>query len=212
MRARILLLLALSACNTQLVDSPDSGPASVRERLSEAPTRLLWNADESAGTITVERRLGGGTWETGLVDLRIAHGEIVTSADPATGDITIEKLSFALEDIAIPASVFNREASLSHVRAQLTAPSLATTTWTSEDAAHLRASLDLSFTWALTVEGTTAELGAPDLPPVAIAIDVTGDGSYVRADVDAGASGELWSWAGLIKLQDLNLVLRGETL
>lgn len=172
---------------------------------------MLWNAGESAGTITVQRRLGGGAWEAGLVDLAIDQGEVVASADPATGNITIEKLSFMLEDIIIPASVFNREASLSKVRAELSAPALVTTTWSSDDAAHLSASLDLTFSWALTVEGNTAELGAPDLPPVQLEIEISGDGSVVHADVDAGAAGELWSWAGLVKLENLTLVLSGKT-
>jgi hypothetical protein len=172
---------------------------------------MLWTASESAGTITVQRRLGGGAWEAGLVDLAIDQGEIVASADPVTGEITIERLSFQLEDIAIPASVFNREASLSKVRAELMAPVQVETAWSSDDAAHLTASLDLSFSWALTVNGSTAELGAPDLPPVQLQIDVTGNGSTVHVDVDAGASGELWSWAGLVKLEDLRLVLSGVT-
>ena len=38
------------------------------------------------------------------------------------------------------------------------APVVATTAWADEDSAHLSASLDLSFSWALTVEGNTAEL------------------------------------------------------
>lgn len=211
MRAGNLLLVCLAACNTQVVDSPESPPATVRERLSQDGARMLWNAGDSAGAITVQRRLGGGAWEAGLVDLKIHQGEVVASADPETGAITIEKLSFQLEDIAIPASVFNREASLSKVRAELTAPAHVDTVWTNDDAAHLTASLDLAFSWALTVNGGTAELGAPDLPPVQLVIDLTGNGSVVHVDVDAGARGELWSWAGLVKLEDLTLVLSGAT-
>ena len=194
-----------------MVDSAESPPASVRERLETDPPRLLWNAGESAGSITVQRRLGGGAWEAGLADLAIDQGEIVTSADADTGEVTIEKLSFTLKDIEIPATVFNRQASLSRVRGELAAPAIVKTAWANDNDVQLTAALDLSFSWALTVEGNTAELGAPDLPPVTLAIHVTGDGSYVRADVDAGAAGELWSWAGLVKLENLNLVLGGET-
>lgn len=194
-----------------MVDSAEPPPESVRERLMTDPPRLLWNAGESAGSITVQRRLGGGAWEAGLADLAIDQGEIVTSADPDTGEVTIEKLSFTLEDIEIPATVFNRQASLSNVRAELAAPAVVTTAWANDNDVQLTAALDLSFSWALTVEGNTAELGAPDLPPVTLGIHVTGDGSYVHADVDAGAAGELWSWAGLVKLENLNLVLSGET-
>ena len=211
MRVGSLLLVCLAACNTQVVDSAESPPASVRERLSEDGARMLWNAGDSAGTITVQRRLGGGAWEAGLVDLKIDQGEVVASADPVTGTITIERLTFQLEDIAIPESVFNREAALSKVRAQLRAPAIVETVWSSDDAAHLTASLDFVLSWALTVNGSTADLGAPDFPPFQLQIDVTGDGADVHVDVDAGASGELWSWAGLLKLEDLHLVLSGAT-
>ena len=170
---------------------------------------MLSTAD-SAGTITAERRIAGDTWETGLVDLRIDQGEVVASADDA-GTITIEKLSFNLAPIAIPASVFNREAALTDVRVELVEPVVTTTTWTDDDQAQLRATLDLELSWALTIGGSTSHLGSPDLPPVTVEVDVVGDGSFVHADVRAVAAGELWSWANLIKLHDLNLVLAADT-
>jgi len=210
MRRESLLLVVLAACNTETADSPESQPASVRERLATSEARLLLSAPNSAGTITIQRKVAGG-WETGLADLKIDQGEVVATADDATGDITIQKLSLVLEPIEIPASVFNREASLSHVRAELTKPAVVTTTWTDDNTAHLTTTLDLEFAWSLTVEGNTSGLGAPDLPPLTVSIDVTGDGSSVHADVDAGAGGELWSWAGLIKLEDLALTLSAET-
>ena len=211
MRSASLLLVVLSACNTEIVDPPASGPASVRERLVETATRLMISDADSAGTITVQRKLAGGEWETGLVNLSIDQGEVVASADPESGGITIEKFSLALDPIEIPRSVFNREASLSHVRAELNRPALVTTTWSDDNTAHLTTTLELAFSWSLTVEGNTSGLGAPELPPLTLSIDVSGDGSIVHADIDAGAGGELWSWAGLLKLQDLSLVLAAET-
>jgi hypothetical protein len=195
-----------------MVDAPERPPASVRERLVEQPTRLMISTAESAGTITAERRVSGSTWETGLVDLQIDQGEVVASADAATGNVTIESLSFTLKPIAIPETVFNRAAQLSNVRGVLKAPARVMTAWADDDSAHLGASLDLAFSWALTVDSNTIDLGEPDLPPVSIDIELTGDGSFVHADVKAGAAGELWSWAGLIKLEDLHLVLAAETL
>ncbi len=156
-------------------------------------------------------RVSGSTWESGLVDLQIDSGEVIASADKATGNVTLETLSFTLKPIEIPPSVFNRAAQLSRVRGVLKAPVAVTTTWVDDDTAHLSASLDLGFSWALTVDGNTIDLGEPDLPPVSVEVDVTGDGSFVHADVKAGAAGELWSWAGLIKLEDLHLVLGAET-
>jgi hypothetical protein len=173
-------------------------------------TRLILSAEDSAGTITVQRKISGG-WETGLADLSVDFGEVAASADPITGEVTIEKLSIALEPIEIPASVFNREASLSHVRAELERPAVVKTTWIDDNTAHLTATLDLAFAWSLTVEGNTSGLGAPDLPPLALEIDVTGNGAVVHAEVHAGAGGELWSWAGLLKLEDLVLTLAAET-
>lgn len=211
MRASALLLVSFAACNSEMADSPESAPASVHERLVESETRLLLSPSDSAGAITVERKVAGGGWEAGLADLKVDQGEVVATADPTSGDITIEKLSIALEPIEIPKSVFNREASLSHVRAELAAPSLVKTTWLDANTAHLTATLDLDFSWSLTVEGNTSGLGAPDLPPLTLEIDVTGDGEVVHADVHAGAGGELWSWAGLLKLSDLSLTLAAET-
>jgi hypothetical protein len=49
------------------------------------------------------------------------------------------------------------------------------------------------------------------IPAGQLAIEISGDGSVVHADVDAGAAGELWSWAGLVKLENLTLVLSGKT-
>jgi hypothetical protein len=206
-----LFLVCFAACSTDVVESSAPPPASVRARLVEdTMTRLILSAEDSAGTITVQRKISGG-WETGLADLAVDFGEVVASADPVTGEVTIEKLSIALEPIEIPASVFNREASLSHVRAELETPAIVKTTWTDDNTAHLTAMLDLAFSWSLTVEGNTSGLGAPDLPPLALEIEVTGNGSVVRAHVDAGAGGELWSWAGLLKLEDLALTLAAQT-
>jgi hypothetical protein len=210
MRAGSLLLLVLFGCNTSIVDGPENPPDSVRQRLTEGETRLLFSTADSAGTITAHRRISGSDWESGLVDLKIDQGEVAATAD-AAGAITIERLAIKLAPIAIPASVFNREAALTNVRAELAAPAVITTTWTDDDTAHLSAALDLHFSWALTVEGNTSVLGEPDLPPVNLEIDVTGDGSFVHADVRAGAGGELWAWAGLIKLSDLSLVLGADT-
>lgn len=209
MRLVLPSLALFAACTSPLADAPDPPPASVRARLAEDGARLLMSAPDSAGTVMVQRKITNG-WETGLADLAVEFGELAISADDA-GDVSIEALSIALEPIEIPASVFNREAQLSHVRATLARPARVTTTWADDDTARLSATLDLAFAWSLTVEGNTSGLGAPDLPPLALAIEVTGDGTVVRASIRAGANGELWSWAGLIRLQDIALVLAAET-
>ena len=210
MRLGCVLLLVLSACNPQEAPSAP-GPESVRARLTASDTRLMFSAADSAGTVTAQRRVAGETCETGLVDLVLDQGEVVASADD-DGDVTIEKLSFTLAPIAIPHSVFDRDAALANVRVELVTPAVAATTWTDDDAARLSATLDLKLSWALRIDTTTSPLGSPDLPPVTVEVELGGDGSFVHADVRAIAAGELWSWANLIKLQDLNLVLAADTL
>ncbi|MDQ3368020.1 MAG: hypothetical protein M3680_21550 [Myxococcota bacterium] len=212
MRAGLLLLLLLvsAACNTQSADALAAGPASVRERLTAGDTRLLLSPRESAGTITVQRKIAGGTWETGLVDLAVDNGELVASAD-ASGVITLERFAVALAPITIPPAVFGRDASLSNVRAELEAPVVVTTTWVDDDEARATATFELAFSWALTVEGSTAQLGSPDLPPVTVELGITGDGTFVHAELRAAATGELWSWAGLVKLGDLHLIVGAAT-
>ncbi len=46
--------------------------------------------------------------------------------------------------------------------------------------------------------------------PVAIAL--SGDGAHVDATLSARASGAVWSWAGLLELDDLELALDAATL
>ncbi|MEO7092145.1 MAG: hypothetical protein ABI175_02765, partial [Polyangiales bacterium] len=75
------------------------------------------------------------------------------------------------------------------------------------DEVHLQANLDLALSWELTLDGTPAPLGSPKLPLVPVEIVLTGDGEHVSAELHAHAPGELWSWAGLVKLSELQLVL-----
>ncbi|HLL23409.1 MAG TPA: hypothetical protein VK427_14830 [Kofleriaceae bacterium] len=211
MRLACLLVLLVSACTTEPANpASEAHVESVRDRLARGSTRLLLSREDSAGTITARRKIIGG-WQTGLVDLAIDQGALVVSADPETGGITIEALSLTLEDIPIPRDVFDRPAWLSHARAMLAAPARVATTWITHDDAHLETELELTVSWALTVDGITAELGGPQLPAVRVAIELGGNGGFVHAHVKAGALGELWSWAGLVKLEDLNLVLTADT-
>lgn len=170
----------------------------------------MLSTDASAGTITAQRRVAGDMWETGLVDLRFDQGEVIASAN-ADGKITIDSLSFTLHPIAIPRSVFNRDAWFSNVRAVLMSPASAETTWTDDNEARVRATLDVKLSWAITIETSTSPLGSPDLPPLTVDVDVTGDGAFIHAGVRALAAGELWSWANVIALHDLNLVLAADT-
>lgn len=207
MRYGLLLLLVSSACNTDLGAAPEvSAPASVRERL-EDQTRLLVTAPSSGGAITAERHVSGGEWVGGTVDLLIDNGELLVSSDSAT-TLTVDGLQVSFKPLQIPPGVFGgKDAQLTHVRIDLKNELRAPAEWVSDDEVHFQANLDLALAWELTLDGTPAPLGSPKLPLVPVEIVLTGNGEQVTAEISAHAPGELWSWANLVKLSELQLVL-----
>lgn len=207
MRYGLLILVVSSACNTDLPTGPEvSPPASVRERL-EDQTQLLVSATASGGVITAEHHVSGGAWMGGTVDLLIENGELLVSSD-VEDTLSIDGLQVSFKPLQIPAGVFgSKDAQLTHVRIDLKTDLRAPAEWISDDEVHLQASLDLALAWELTLDGTPAPLGSPKLPLVPVEIVLTGNGEQITAEVSAHAPGELWSWAGLVKLSELQLVL-----
>jgi hypothetical protein len=207
MRYGILLLLVTSACNTDLASAPEvSPPATVRERL-EDQTRLLVTAASSGGAITAERHVAGGEWTGGTVDLLIENGELLVSSD-TRNTLTVDGLQVVFKPLQIPAGVFGgKDAQLTHVRIDLKNDLRAAAEWVTDNEVHLQANLDIALSWELTLDGTPAPLGSPKLPLVPVEIVLTGDGEHVSAELSMHAPGELWSWAGLVKLSELQLVL-----
>ena len=172
-------------------------------------TRLLLSSPDSAGSLTAERHVHEG-WMAGLVDLAIDNGELIVTADDAT--LTIDKLAVSFLPLDIPAEVFGGHmAQIKDLRVELAHPVTAPATWTSEDEVHVNAMLDVKLSWALALDGSPAPLGSPKLPSVPVEIVVTGDGEHVHAEVHASASGELWSWANLVRVSDLSLILGAST-
>jgi hypothetical protein len=207
MRYGLLLLLVSSACNTDLASPPEvSPPATVRERL-EDQTQLLVTAASSGGAITAERHVSGGEWTGGTVDLVIENGELLVSSD-ARNALTVDGLQVSFKPLQIPAGVFGgKDAQLTHVRIDLKTELRAAAEWVNDNEVHLQANLDIALSWELALDGTPAPLGSPKLPLVPVEIVLTGNGEQVTAELHAHAPGELWSWAGLVKLSELQLVL-----
>jgi len=203
MRALVLSVL-LAACTS----TAPTEPVSMRDRLA-AETHLFVTTGDSAGAITAQLRTADG-WEDGVVDLQLAGGELVTRAAPG-GAIALTSVQLELQTIAIPATLTGHEASLTRPRLELTAPATAAATWTGDDSAELEVELALQLSWALTVDGVGVQVGAPRLPPLPVKLQLTGDGARVTADLRIHVAGELWSWANLVKLSDLELVLGADT-
>lgn len=205
MRVVALLLVMVAACGPH--DSSLAEPASMRERLA-AETHLYVMPAGSAGAVTAQLRTTSG-WDNGLVDLRLESGQLVARAAEG-GAIRLTTVEFGLSDILIPASVIGHEAVLHRPHLALVAPTDATAAWSGDDSAAATAMLDLALSWSVTVDGNALPLGAPDLPALPVTIALIGDGGRVTAELRLHVAGTLWSWADLIQLSDLDLVLGAE--
>jgi hypothetical protein len=206
MRAYPLLLLC--ACSAE-VDSISDPPSSVRERLEREDTALVIRSADSAGAITAMRKTGED-WSAGLVDLAIVDGEIVTSAG-TDGAITLERLAISIGPIEVPSSVLGYEVALTDVHVETLEPVRVETSWRGDNDARGTLAIDLELQWSLTHHGSTSPLGAPDLPPVPVELLLSGNAAAVNAELRVHAPGELWSWADLIRLEDLSLILAATT-
>ncbi|TMQ05100.1 MAG: hypothetical protein E6J90_46640 [Deltaproteobacteria bacterium] len=201
----VLLLLAIAACASH---EPATEPASVREQLA-SDTHLYIAAGDSAGAVTAQMKTATG-WNNGLVDLKLDSGQLVARAAPS-GAILITTVELGFEDIAIPASLIGHEAVLRRPHLHLTAPAEATTTWAGNDAAEATATLALELSWSIAVDGVALPIAAPTLPPLPVKLQLTGAGARITAELRLHVAGELWSWADLMKLSDLDLVLGADT-
>lgn len=209
MRASLaLVLLATGACATSSV--PESEPAahSVRERLAQ-PTRLYIAPGTSTGEIMASRYTHDG-WVSGTTALTVETGELHAVVDN-DGKLAVTGLDIGVDDIAIPQDVFGKPASLTNVKVTLPYASLADVTWQNENDATLTLTLALDLDWDLSVNGAVSPLGTQHLPPVTVTTELTGDGQHVDASLSLDATGELWSWAGLFKLTELQLDLAAAT-
>jgi len=205
MRTLLTYSVLLAACGPEPVSDP---AGSVRERLSREPTILEISQPDSAGAITASRKTSEG-WVPGLADLRIDGGELVLSTE---GDVlALEDFRLEVGPIQIPETVLGYPLELTDIQLSLRDRTKVVGTWPSEDEAHGSASIELLLEWSLVNHGTTSPLGSPDLPPVPVELSVTGSGDHVHAEARVSAPGELWKWANVFRLEDLSLVISGDT-
>jgi hypothetical protein len=200
MRATLLSLFLLG-CGDDLVLQPS--PTTLREHLA-TETSLVVSPPASTGGITAERRTTTG-WEAGFVELGVAGGDVAVLAEPS-GTLLVQELALDLVPIEIPSSVIGRSARLIDVHVALVAPTRVPATWVDDDEGRATASLQLELSWALEIDGATSPIGSPRLPLIPVTLRLTG-GARVEAEIRVEAMGPLWSWADLVRLEDLTLVL-----
>ncbi len=208
MRTFLALTVFAAACTS---NSPAGGPTydSVRERLADAPTRMVVGTDGSSGSITARRWTPTG-WVEGTTEVTIESGELVAKADES-GRLTIEKASVSLAPIEIPEEVFHKPAQLDDVRLTLTDAATADATWTGDDDVTATFTLELDFDWSIAIDGKKTPLGTQHLPPVTVDLMLTGGGDHVDASFAMHADGELWNWADLLKMTSLDLSVSAAT-
>ena len=208
MRFLLALTLFASACTS---DPPtgDAGYDSVRDRLSDGPTRLFVGQDASSGSITARRWTTNG-WLEGVTAVTVEAGELSAKVD-ARGTLTVDKLVIELAPIEIPEDVFKKPAQLDDVRISLATPASAMATWAGDDDATATLTMMLDFDWAIRVNGGKTPLATQHLPPIMIDVALTGAGDHVDAAMSVHAAGELWNWAGLLEMRSLDLTLAAGT-
>lgn len=202
-----LTLFAAAACTSNA--PAGSSYDSVRDRMSDGPTRLYVGPAGSTGSITARRWTPSG-WVEGVTPVTIESGELAAKID-ARGKLTLDTFAVGLAPIDVPEDVFKKPAQLDDVRVTLTKPTSADVTWTSDDDATATLTLDLDFDWSIVVNGGKTPLGTQHLPPVTIDVTLTGGGDHVDASISMQANGELWNWAGLLEMTALELSLAAET-
>jgi hypothetical protein len=207
MRAELLLLI-FTAC-TDSMSSPVEPPTSLKDELA-TPTRLLVTT-ASTGGITAQRWSSDG-WVMGHVDLAITDGELVATLD-TSDHLVVTKLDIGFATISIPSSVIGTPTQLTNVRLSLDGKPVAatTTTWADADDASAAMPFDATLSWSLETGGTTTPLGSQSIPNLGATLTLAGDGASATSTVVIAAMGDVWTWAGLVKLSDLSLTLDAST-
>lgn len=191
-------------------DDAPPPPNSVRDRLTTDRSTRLDVGAQVAGQIGAMERSGDG-WTSTTVPLSITSGAIEMSAgDDGALALSVATVDFA--SIAIPPSVIDGNAKLTHIELRLANPPVAlAATWQDDDHATVDATLDLALDWTFEANGGSFALGPQALPAVPVTLALSGDGEHVELTASLAQSGPVWSWASLIEFDDLALTLDAST-
>lgn len=202
------LVVVLVGCASPAPDpGPTPAPGSVRAALVDAGAALAVSP-RSGGEVTA--RVWRGGWQAGQVDLAVAGGDLLLSAD-RDGRLRVDELALALAPVPLPDEVFGQPARLTDLAVELAADAApAPTRWFGGDAATADVTLDLRLRWSLDTDGRVTPLGPVTLTDLPVALAIDGTPAAIHATVGLRADGTLWSWAHLVELADLTLALDAE--
>jgi hypothetical protein len=207
-RLMVCVLVLGGGCAEARLGDATSSASSVRERLERAPVVLTVASATSAGGMTAQHRIPGG-WDAGFVDLAIDGGSLELGL--YDGTLSLNDVRLELAPIEIPESLLGHPVRLTDIRLDLASSAITVPRWISPDEGRAELELELDLEWSLENRGTTSPLGAPALPRIPVELVLTGSGANVTAELRARVPGEVWSWADLIKFEDLTLILDART-
>jgi hypothetical protein len=209
MRTFAFIALFVAACTAPDSSAP-TGPsfASVHDRLAAEPTRLFIPGDGSTGSLVAAHYTSDG-WVSGTSSLTIDNGALV--AHLAGDQLVAQSFEVSFAPIDLPESVFGKPAQLIDVRVTLASSATAAVSWTTTDDATASLPLQLDLSWSIAVNNAVTPLGTQHLPVIALDLGLTGGGDHVDGSFAIHAMGDLWSWAGLLELSELDLQLTGAT-
>lgn len=204
----ILIALTFCACTTPASSTDAPAAASVRARLTE-PTRLFISATPDAGMLGAEH-YADGAWLSGTSSLSITDGALVASVG-TSGELEAASFDLSFDPIDIPEDVFGEPAQLTDVRLQLASPVDASLAWSDDNDATATITLALQLSWTLSLAGGSTPLGMQQLPPMPLDVTLGGTGELVTSSLALHATGDLWSWADILKLTALDLAAAAAT-
>lgn len=208
MRSFSCVLVLSAGCAAASISTPPA-PGTVRQRLA-TPSRLVAGPADAVGSITASRNVSG-SWQSGSADLALSAADLTGSVDDS-GALQLTDATIVLAPIELPESVFGEPAELRDVRLTLAKPASAPLDWSDDDdatASGVMLSLDLD--WSIFIHGSAVPLGTQHLAPMPAAVTLTGEGDHVGAHLAVDGSGELWSWADLVKVTALSLAVSAQT-
>jgi hypothetical protein len=208
---RIFFLVALFSAACTAPSSPAPGApsfASVHDRLATEPTRLFIPGAGSTGSLVAAHYTSDG-WVSGTSMLTIDNGELV--AKLAGDQLVAQAFDVAFAPIDLPQSLFGKPAQLVDVRVTLASSATAAASWTDSDDATTSLPLQLDLGWSIAIDNAVTPLGTQHLPVIPLDLTLAGGGDHVDGAFSIHAMGDLWSWAGLLELSELDLDLAGAT-
>lgn len=185
-------------------DDAATTPRSTRDMLSEA--RAFTVVDSTARLrATIDR---GSRSETTEVALTVADGSFEASAEGE--GLWLDELAIAIDDVALPLSIFPAQLTLTEVGVRLTGPTLMPASWSDDDqTGTMLGRCALAVEWSLRVGDATYPLAPQEIDGLGVSVAVAGRDDDLELQLALNAKGVMWTWSDIVALGDLDLRLTG---